>query len=376
MGVNIIIVTVNPFAPTQTFVRRQIEHLGCDPAHVVHENPRSPYSFENEININKSLFARVLRSLNSRLNASWLSSLIARYPDKSAIKKITELENPFIIFQFGTDLLRFQHLIKCTNAMFCVYFRGVDASRKLQSKAYVTGLTELIPRASFICAVSKSLIKNLDHHGICHPSTLIIPSGTDVPGMQPRKVNLRTIEIASIGRLVEKKGFIFTIQAIDILRREFPGVKLKIIGSGPLERPLRDLVKSMGLDSHIDFLGTLEHKKVVLQLTQCTVYTQHSITTAQGDEEGLPSSIQEAMAMGLPVVSSIHAGTPYVLNHDVNALLFPEKDFARQARYISEVLNDKYLADRLSKEAHKTAKRKFDFEKNYTILRKAIYALF
>ncbi len=102
----------------------------------------------------------------------------------------------------------------------------------------------------------------------------------------------------------------------------------------------------------------MRSEAVIEQTRHCGVFVQHSLTDPEtGDEEGLPTAIQEAMGVGMVVVSTRHAGIPEAVEHNVSGLLVDEKDVAGMAEAMLQVANDPGLAARLGKAAHSKAKQ-------------------
>ncbi len=129
-----------------------------------------------------------------------------------------------------------------------------------------------------------------------------------------------------VGRLVEKKGIIFLIQAMRRVTREFPGFGLVVIGTGPEESRLRSEVERLGLGESIRFVGHQPHAEVVRYLHECRLAVVPSIIDSRGETEGMPTVVVEAMAAGARVVASAVAGIPDVIRHSHNGWLCRQQD--------------------------------------------------
>src|SRR5690606_408534 len=104
------------------------------------------------------------------------------------------------------------------------------------------------------------------------------------------------------GRLVEKKGTIYLIRAMEEIRRERPGVGLVIAGYGPEEKQLRREVVRLNLDDQVQFVGNRSHAQIVKLLHNCRVAAVPSIIDRYGETEGMPTVVVESLAAGVPVV--------------------------------------------------------------------------
>jgi colanic acid/amylovoran biosynthesis glycosyltransferase len=114
---------------------------------------------------------------------------------------------------------------------------------------------------------------------------------------------------------------------------------LQFVGDGPLLPEAQALVQTLGLSGIVEFRGGLEHGSALALLAQSDAFILPSITASDGNMEGVPVSIMEAMALQKPVISTWHSGIPELVEHGVSGLLVPEQDVETLSRAI-EVLAD------------------------------------
>ncbi len=144
-----------------------------------------------------------------------------------------------------------------------------------------------------------------------------------------------------VGRLVEKKGVTYLIEAMDEIRRRYPGLGLIIIGSGPLQSGLEGEVGRRGLEDVVEFAGAKPHDQVIRYLQGARLAVVPSVIDSRGETEGMPTVVIEMMAAGLPVVGSDVDGIPDVIEHGRNGWLARPADSADLAETIALALESK-----------------------------------
>jgi len=153
-------------------------------------------------------------------------------------------------------------------------------------------------------AVSEGIRERAIEYGLPPERVCVHYIGVDTTRfcMRGAPLALRRRRVAFIGRLVEKKGCTYLLQAFARLRADLPDAELAIIGDGPLRGSLQQQAQALGLQAQ--FLGALSHEQVRAQLDRARVVCVPSVQADNGDSEGLPMLILEAAAMGVPVVTS------------------------------------------------------------------------
>ncbi|MEL7213959.1 MAG: glycosyltransferase [Pseudomonadota bacterium] len=170
------------------------------------------------------------------------------------------------------------------------------------------------------------------------------------------------LRLISVCRLVEKKGLRIAIEALALLRQRHPDLAFEYIigGDGPLEEDLRAQVTAAGLDAQITFAGPLAHEDTLRQIAQADALLLPSVTASDGDQEGIPVTLMEAMALGTPVCTTRHSGIPELVTHNETGLLSDEADAATLCTNIAALAQDPDLALRLSRAARHKVEQAFN----------------
>jgi colanic acid/amylovoran biosynthesis glycosyltransferase len=172
-----------------------------------------------------------------------------------------------------------------------------------------------------------------------------------------------TIRLLTVGRLVEKKGIEFGLRAVARLIDEYPKVAYTIVGAGPEYDALTALSRELGIGSHVNFVGAKTRETVAALMRDAHILLAPSVTAASGDEEGIPVVLMEALALGLPVVSTTNAGIPELVSHRVSGMLAPERDPAALADHVSFLLTHPDERRSMAQAGRRTIETDFDIDK-------------
>lgn len=169
--------------------------------------------------------------------------------------------------------------------------------------------------------------------------------------------------IISVGRLVQKKGHETLIHAFKSVQKEHPGIKLKIIGGGKERINLQRLIDELELTQSVFLLGKMSLFDIAEELQKAHLFCLPSETAQNGDVEGIPNALKEAMAIGLPVISTRHAGIPELITHLRTGYLIEEGNTQQLADGIDSFLRSPEAWSEFSQAARYVIEDRFDLEK-------------
>lgn len=188
-------------------------------------------------------------------------------------------------------------------------------------------------------------------------------------GAQLRKPPL----ILAVSRLVEKKGLFYLVQACSILAKQGYEFTCSIVGDGPLRQELEQKIGEMQLSDRIVLQGAQTHEQVLELYQKATMMALPCIISKNGDRDGLPTVLIEAMCTGTPVVSTSVSGIPELLTSEVNGLIVPPEGSIALAHALARLLDDRVLCQRLALAGHQTVLERFDIVSNIKSLVELFY---
>lgn len=242
-------------------------------------------------------------------------------------------------------------------------FRGADLTKTLQREP--RRFSELLRNGDLFLPVSRDFRQRLIEAGAPPERVVVHRSGIDLRRFpfNPRPPRETGARLLFVGRLTEKKGVVYLLEALARLIASGRELELNIIGSGPLQDALRAKSRDLGLDQHVHFDGALSHDEVVAALERSHALVAPSVTAADGDQEGIPNVLKEAMACGLPVVATHHSGIPELVEDGVTGFLAPERDVVALADRIAWLLDDPSRRLELGMAARRRVEREYDTER-------------
>jgi glycosyltransferase involved in cell wall biosynthesis len=228
-------------------------------------------------------------------------------------------------------------------------------------------LSEKIAQAKFIATCTRyneSHLRSMSNATSARKLKCIY-HGLDVSKYHPqwRSRKPRPLLLA-VGQLKEKKGFSYLLEACRMLLHRGVEFDCSIVGEGPVRNALETKIAELSLQHRVSLLGSLPHKVVIERYSEATIFVLPCVTATDGDRDGIPNVILEAMAMGLPIVSTRHSGIPEAVDHGRTGLLVPPRDSAALADALAQLIADEELRERLGRCGRRRVVEDFDVETN------------
>ncbi|HEV2122018.1 MAG TPA: glycosyltransferase [Chloroflexota bacterium] len=228
--------------------------------------------------------------------------------------------------------------------------------------------TRLADSASVVTVSDFNVGWIAEHYGAVAPVRRIY-NGLDLKAFPYRSPEDRPPHILGVGRLVEKKGFETLVQACAVLRDRGVPFTCTIIGEGPLREPLIGKVKEFGLTGQVVLVGNRPQCDVIAALHGAAVFAAPCVLAGDGDRDGLPTVLVEAMALGTPCISTDVTGIPELVRDGETGLLVPQSDPVALAGALARLLTDTSLGLQLAVSARRLIEKEFDVDRNAAELR-------
>jgi glycosyltransferase involved in cell wall biosynthesis len=291
----------------------------------------------------------------------------------TTLRKIRMLRPVLVHAHFAQDGIEAMPISEALNIPLVVTFHGYDVTARdefmktqRRGRRYLRLRRMLGETGARFIAVSEFIAGKARESGFPKDKIQVHYIGVNTEKFRPDPEIAREALVLFVGRLVEKKGCEYLIRAVASLQGEIKGLKLAIIGDGPLRGSLEQLARTESCDCQ--FLGAQTPEIVRQRMNQARVCCVPSVTAASGDSEGLPTVVQEAQAMELPVVGFASAGIPEAVVHKVTGLLSAERDWVTMAMHLKTLLTDDDVWRKFGIAARERMCRRFNIKIQASIL--------
>jgi len=173
----------------------------------------------------------------------------------------------------------------------------------------------------------------------------------------------RMIKLLTVARLIEKKGVHYGIQAVAKLVGRYPEIEYKIVGDGPLRNQLQHLIDQVGMEGNIELLGWKSHDDTLRFMKQADILLAPSTTSEDGDQEGIPVALMEALAVGLPVVSTSHSGICELIQDGRSGFLLPERDIDALTEKLEYLIRNRQIWSEIGKAGRDCVEKYYDINR-------------
>jgi colanic acid/amylovoran biosynthesis glycosyltransferase len=270
------------------------------------------------------------------LRRIWFKQIVDR-PWQISAAEVREIErvlnksdSQLLHIYFGHIAVLLRPLIRHWPKRTIVSFHGADVLVDMQKPAYRSGTEEMLSLVRRVLVRSQSLRQAVIDLG-CAPETIEIQRAgvplNQFPFKERRVPDNGAWQLLQVGRLIEKKGLKTALRAFAKFRKEFPSAKLIIAGEGLQLGKLQSLTRELQIASSVDFAGFVSQEKLRELFYSSHLFLHPSETGLDGNQEGVPNSLLEAMSTGLPVFATQHGGIPEAVEHNSDGILVEERDY-------------------------------------------------
>lgn len=243
-------------------------------------------------------------------------------------------------------------------------FRGHDVT---QHATHEPGFyDELFAKGDLFLPVSESLKQKIISRGCDEKKISVLHSGINCNRFpfRPRTLSKgEPVRILTIARLVEMKGVAYGIEAVARLVESGREICYQIAGDGTLRPELEQQIEMLGMGGNVHLLGWKDHRELARLMEQAHILLAPSITATNGEQEGIPNVVKEAMAMGLPVVSTYHSGIPELVEDGVSGYLAPERDVKALSSSLAKLIDRPDCWPEMGMAGRKKVEAEFNMER-------------
>ena len=243
-------------------------------------------------------------------------------------------------------------------------FYGYDVTSFVRKKG-VGVYRRLFSRGDLFLALSEVMKERLHELGCLRDRIVIHHLGVQLdrfPHTTHQSDEAEPLRLISVARLAEKKGLEYAIRAVARLEAAGKKVRLDIVGNGPRRESLNRLIRDLSIEESVHLLGWRSQPEVQVLLRQADILLAPSVTAVNGDQEGTPTVLLEAMATGLPIVATRHGGIPEQVIDGEQGYLVPERDVEALVERLSHLADHPSLRREMGDRGRRRVQEAFDME--------------
>jgi colanic acid/amylovoran biosynthesis glycosyltransferase len=257
-------------------------------------------------------------------------------------------------------------LIRAWKNPSIVSFHGADVMVDMNKPAYREATLQMLDAVTLVLVRSDSLRHALTDLG-CDPEKIEVQR-TGIPMEEfafrervfPPRSGGSEWRFVQAGRMIEKKGLPVTLRAFSTFLKQHPNAMLTIAGEGPFFSELQKLARELNIAAHVSFTGFISQEQLREIYYRSHIFLHPSQTGSDGNQEGIPNSMLEAMATGLPVFATEHGGIPEAIQSSVSGILVPERHHEALAQALLDAAQDPGFLSRIARNGAETVRQKFD----------------
>ena len=278
---------------------------------------------------------------------------------------LDETDARLLHIYFGHIAVHLLPLIRAWKHPSIVSFHGADVMVDMNKPAYREATLQMLDAVTLVLVRSESLRRALVDLG-CDPQKIEIQR-TGIP-LEEFPFRDRAVpkngewQFVQAGRLIEKKGLPVTLRAFSTFSTQHPNATLTIAGEGPLLAELRRFAGELGIADRVSFTGFISQEQLREIYYRSHIFLHPSQTGRDGNQEGIPNSMLEAMATGLPVFATEHGGIPEAIENGVSGVLVSERDDQALAQAMLNAAQNPDLLSRIGHTGADAVRKKFGLQ--------------
>ena len=267
---------------------------------------------------------------------------------------------------FGHIAVHLLPLIRAWKNPSIVSFHGADVMVDMNKLAYREATRQMLDAVKMVLVRSGSLRRAVVDLGCDEKKIEVQRTGIPLDEFPFRERNFPPGDgggewrFVQAGRLIEKKGLPVTLRAFASFLKRYPKATLTIAGEGPLLGYLQDLARELTIDNRVSFTGFISQEQVRDLYYGSHIFLHPSETGPDGNQEGIPNSMLEAMASGLPVFATEHGGIPEAIEHGMSGVLVPERDDEELAWALLNAVEDRHFLSQLARNGADVVREKYE----------------
>jgi colanic acid/amylovoran biosynthesis glycosyltransferase len=332
-------------------IAQKRENAGIFPFDPVHIVPKPATHFL------RRFWYRQLRDIPWQLSAREVAALL---------RLLTTGRAQLLQIFFGHIAVHLIPLIRAWPNPTIVSFHGADVLVDMDKPAYRRATQEMLTLVRRVLVRSESLRRAIVDLGCDENKIDVVRTGIPLDQFPFRQRSFPSRDregewrLLQACRLVEKKGLATTLHAFTGFLVQYPKATITIAGEGPLLEDLRSLAAKLRIENRVNLPGFISQEELRRIFYASHIFLHPSETGRDGNQEGIPNSMLEAMASGLPVFATNHGGIPEAIENGVSGILVPERDYQALGRALLDSAQNPSLLSQMARAGSEAVRQKFD----------------
>ncbi|HEY5991013.1 MAG TPA: glycosyltransferase [Candidatus Udaeobacter sp.] len=276
---------------------------------------------------------------------------------------LNKIDARLLHIYFGQIAVHLLPLMRAWKNPSIVSFHGADVTVDMNKPAFREATRQMLDAVKLVLVRSESLRRAVVDLG-CDPEKIEIQR-TGIP-LEEFPFRERSLSkngewrLVQAGRLIEKKGLPITLRAFAAFLGKYPNATLTIAGEGPMLGELQQLARELDVDARVSFTGFISQEQLRDVYYRSHIFLHPSQTGHDGNQEGVPNSMLEAMATGLPVFATEHGGIPEAVENGVSGVLVPELGDSALAHALLKAVGDPAFLSTIARSGAEIVQKNFD----------------